>query len=135
MDTKAVAGRFYEAFNNRDLDALDRICASDFRGHAGAGADLNQLKDSISGFLEAFPDMVTEVRHVVAEDDMVSTWVTYKATHEAAFAGVPGTGRSVEITGWDLFRVADGKIAELTQYCDLFTLMNQIGALPTAAPA
>jgi hypothetical protein len=29
----------------------------------------------------------------------------------------------------------DGKIVEITQYCDLFTILNQIGALPTAAPA
>jgi hypothetical protein len=27
------------------------------------------------------------------------------------------------------------KIIEITQYCDLFTIMSQIGALPTSAPA
>ncbi len=29
----------------------------------------------------------------------------------------------------------DGKIVEITQYCDLFAIMSQIGALPTAASA
>jgi steroid delta-isomerase-like uncharacterized protein len=73
--------------------------------------------------------------HVICEGDLVSTWITYTGTHQGDFAGVPGSGREIKITGWDLFRVEDGKVAELTQYCDLFTLMNQIGALPTAAPA
>ena len=30
--------------------------------------------------------------------------------------------------------IQDGKIVEITQYCDLFMIMSQIGALPTAAP-
>ena len=94
--------------------ALDDLTTSDYRGHAGAGATLDQLKESIGGFLEAFPDMKVVVRHVVAENDMASTWVTYAGTHEAPFAGVPGSGRAVEIAGWDLFRIADGVIKQIT---------------------
>jgi hypothetical protein len=41
----------------------------------------------------------------------------------------------VKFAGWDLMRVQDATIVEITQYCDLFTIMSQIGALPTAAPA
>ncbi|MGH2703205.1 MAG: ester cyclase, partial [Actinomycetota bacterium] len=50
------------------------------------------------------------------------------------FAGVPASGREVKFAAWDLFRVDGGKIIELTQYCDLFTILHQIGALPTATP-
>ena len=56
------------------------------------------------------------------------------ATHQADFAGVPASGRKVRFAAWDLVRVRDGKIVEITQYCDLFAIMSQIGALPTAAP-
>lgn len=48
---------------------------------------------------------------------------------------MPASGRRVKFAAWDLFRVRDGKIVEITQYCDLFAIMSQIGALPTAAPA
>jgi ketosteroid isomerase-like protein len=47
---------------------------------------------------------------------------------------VAGTGRPVKFAAWDLFRIDGGKIVEITQYCDLFTILNQIGALPTASP-
>ena len=38
-----------------------------------------------------------------------------------------GTGRPVKFAAWDLIRVEDGPLST-TQYCDVFTLMNQIGA-------
>jgi steroid delta-isomerase-like uncharacterized protein len=135
-DPKRIASRFYEAISpNYRPEALDAVMAPDFVGHAGAGANLPALKMALSSFIGAFPDLDVDVVHVICEGDLVSTWITYTGTHQGDFAGVPGSGREIKITGWDLFRVEDGKVAELTQYCDLFTLMNQIGALPTAAPA
>lgn len=134
-DPKAVVSRFYEIVNEGAVERLDEVCAPDMVGHAGAGANLVALKMSIGSFRDAFPDLSAELRHVVAEDDLVSTWVSYEGTHHGEFAGVSGSGRRVRFAAWDLIRVADGRIAEITQYCDVFTLMNQIGALPTAAPA
>jgi predicted ester cyclase len=134
-DPKMVVKRFYEIINEGALERLDEICAPDLKGHAGAGADLDQLKRSIGSFLDAFPDLRADSRHVVAEGDLVSTWVSYEGTHKGEFAGLSGSGREVKFAAWDLIRVVDGRVAEITQYCDLFTLMNQIGALPTTAPA
>jgi steroid delta-isomerase-like uncharacterized protein len=132
---KSVVKRFYELINEGTPEKFDEVCAPDLKGHAGAGADLDQLKQSIGSFREAFPDLRADLRHAVAEGDLVSTWVSYEGTHQGQFAGVDGSGRPVKFVAWDLIRVENGRIAEITQYCDVFTLMNQIGALPTAAPA
>lgn len=134
-DPKAVVRQFYQAINDGSLDKLDEICSQDLRGHAGAGADLPQLKQSIGSFAEAFSDLRADPRHLVCEGDLVSTWVSYQGTHHGEFAGVSGTGRPVKFAAWDLIRVKNGRIVEITQYCDVFTLMNQIGALPTTTPA
>ena len=134
-ETKAVAERYYEIVSSGKVQALDEICAPDLVGHAGAGSNLTGLKLSVGSFLEAFPDLKATIRSVVAEGDQVSTWVTYEGTHEGEFAGITGTGRHIKIAGWELFRIVDGRIVEITSSCDVFTLMNQIGALPTAAPA
>lgn len=132
---RAVAARFYEVINAGSVNRLDEVCAPDLHGHAGAGADLDQLKQSISSFRESFPDLRAEARHIVCEGDLISTWVTYEGTHRGQFAGVTGTGRQVKFAAWDLIRVDGDRIVEITQYCDVFTLMNQIGALPTSTPA
>ena len=132
---KNAVRRFYDIVNSGRAERLDEVCAADLKGHAGAGSNLAELKASIAGFRASFPDLSVEVRHLVQEDDLVSVWLLYTATHTADFAGVPASGRRVKFAAWDLTRVRDGKIVELTQYCDLFTIMSQIGALPTAAPA
>lgn len=132
---KSVVRRFYEIVDSGRLADLDQVCSADLQGHAGAGADLAELKSALAGFREPFPDLTGDVRHLVQEDDTISAWVSYTATHQADFAGVRASGRKVKFAAWDLLRVRDGKIVEITQYCDLFTIMSQIGALPTAAPA
>jgi hypothetical protein len=40
----------------------------------------------------------------------------------------------VRFAAWDLLRIENGRIVEITQYCDLFSILNQIGALPTVSP-
>jgi steroid delta-isomerase-like uncharacterized protein len=132
---KRVVRRMYELINQGKADDLDEVCAADLKGHAGAGADLAELKASIKGFREPFPDLAVDIRYLVQEDDVVSTWLSYTATHQGDFAGVPASGRRVKFAAWDLVRVHEGRIVEITQYCDLFTIMSQIGALPTSAPA
>jgi steroid delta-isomerase-like uncharacterized protein len=133
-ESKQVANRYYEIFNEGAIEKLDDLCSQDLIGHGGAGADLSQLKQSIGSFLGAFPDLKTKPLHVFAEGDLVSTWVNYVGTHHGEFAGVSGSGREIHIMGWDLMRVADGRITEITSYCDVFSLMNQIGALATSTP-
>jgi len=132
---KRLVRRFYEIIGTGRPEDLDEICAVDLKGHAGAGSDLQELKGSIASYRAPFPDLTPEVRHLVQEQDLVSVWLSYTATHRADFAGVPASGRRVKFAAWDLIRVRHGKIVEITQYCDLFTIMSQIGALPTAAPA
>lgn len=132
---KDVVRRFYDIINRGDLERLDEVCSPDLRGHAGAGADLADLKQAIGSLLESFPGVRTEPRHLVCEGDVVSAWVTYQGVHRGMFAGIAGTGRHVKFAAWDLFKVKHGRIVEITQFCDVFTLMNQIGALPTSTPA
>ena len=131
---KEVANQFYDIVNKWADHDLDEVCAPDLVGHAGAGSNLVQLKLSIGSFIGAFPDLRVDVLHLIQEGDTVSAWLSYEGTHKGEFAGMTGSGRSVKFAGWDLIRVQDDKIVEITQYCDLFTLMNQIGALPTATP-
>jgi steroid delta-isomerase-like uncharacterized protein len=133
-ETKAVASRFYEIITAHDTSRLEEVCSPQMRGHAGTGADLREFRASTDGFIAAFPDLVIHVRHLVQEGDTVSTWVTYEGTHQGEFAGVPASGRPVRFAAWDLMRIEDGRIVELTEYCDLFALMQQIGALPMATP-
>jgi steroid delta-isomerase-like uncharacterized protein len=136
IDAEAAARRFYDIFNGHDPDLLRGLCSPDLVGRGGAGSNLDELIENVRGFQASFSDLVAaDIRHLVHDGETVATWVTYEGTHDGTFAGIPATGGHVRFLAWDVFRIREGQIVELTQHCDLFTILNQIGALPTATPA
>ena len=45
--------------------------------------------------------------------------------------GMPPTGKTVQVTGVNVARFADGKIVESWFNFDMLTLLQQLGAIPT----
>jgi steroid delta-isomerase-like uncharacterized protein len=137
---KAVAKRFLEAWNARDLDAFDQIVASDaedhdpqnpfpeLRGPEGArrGAEIYQT---------AFSDGRFDVEQQLAEGDFVITRWTARGTNDGEVMGMPPTGKTVECAGITIDRIAGGKIAETWTCWDTLGMMQQLGAVPEAQPA
>jgi steroid delta-isomerase-like uncharacterized protein len=81
----------------------------------------------------AFPDL--KIRHdmVVTEEDgqhQMVAW-TFEGTHLGPMGPIPATGRKVQMSGVDVFRVANGQIQELYLSQDALGLMQQLGVVPT----
>jgi predicted ester cyclase len=72
---------------------------------------------------------------MVAEGDLVSARFVFTGTHQGEFMGVPATGKRVEVEGFDLVRVRDGRATEHWGQMDAMALMQQLGAIPAEAPA
>jgi predicted ester cyclase len=51
-----------------------------------------------------------------------------------SFMGLPPTGKSITMTGIEIFRIENGKIAELWGEANLLGLMQQLGILPSLGP-
>lgn len=120
-ENKQVIRTYFEEVVNRgNLSLIDRTVARQAEG----------LRQVISMFFAAFPDAQTTIDDLIAEGDKVVVRSTTRATHKGALMGIPPTGRSVRYTGIDIFRVADGKIAEHWFVRDHATLMEQLGVLP-----
>ena len=66
---------------------------------------------------------------IVHGDRVVIRWTSW-GTHKGDLLGVPATGKPVKITGIDIFRVKDGKLAELWQNWDQLQMLQQVGAVP-----
>ena len=54
------------------------------------------------------------------------------ATHAGEFNGIPATGKQAGWTEIHIYRLVDGKIAELWSEIDLLGLLMQLGAVPGA---
>jgi predicted SnoaL-like aldol condensation-catalyzing enzyme len=100
-DPRTLAHRMHDAFNTRNFEAVDDIFAPDFFSHPMGTSGAEHVKETWSGISRKFPDMHSVVDAVVAEGDLVSL----RATISGLFAE--------KITLMEMFRVADGRIAEL----------------------
>ncbi|MBL8132876.1 MAG: ester cyclase [Anaerolineae bacterium] len=60
---------------------------------------------------------------------MLVRW-TFSGTHTGSYMGYAGTGRSVSVTGMNVFRIADGKIIELWTNGDDLGELQQLGIIP-----
>ena len=66
-----------------------------------------------------------------ADGEVVTTFKTYHGTHKGTFLGVAPTGRKIHFDTVDAMRVHEGRITEHWGVANLFSLMQQIGALPS----
>lgn len=134
-----VVRRLYEeVFNQKNLDMLDEIDATDFVDHSpGAPQGRTGAKQTIGGLLAAFPDLQVTVEQWIVDGDMVATFVTFRGTHQGELLGVAPTGKPVEWSHIDIHRVEGGQIAELwhTGVFELIQLQLGYQLVPPAGPS
>jgi predicted ester cyclase len=133
---KAVIRRFVEEVQNKkDEAAYDELNDPGFvnlSAPPGIASDREGGKVYLFGFLNAFPDCQFTIDDMVAEGDQVVTKKTFRGTHTGEFAGIPATGKKVELQFVDIMRVRDGRIVEHWLSMDQLSFMQQLGVIPSS---
>ena len=133
-ENKALVHRFYEeVFNQKNIQAIDDICAPSMIDHSpmpGQEPGLQGMKDSFTVFVGGFPDLKATVEAMVAEGDLVATRFTVTATHTGEVMGARPTGRPVTFHGIDILRISAGKVTEAWHQGDEMLVMAELGATP-----
>ena len=81
-------------------------------------------------FFNAFPDVQIETQDMFAADDKVAVRVRFTGTHTGEFLGNQPSRKRIDYQSYELYRIADGKIAEEWIRSDTPTILTQIGAFP-----
>lgn len=63
---------------------------------------------------------------------LVANRYVWNTVHEREFMGVPPTGKKLTVTSMSMYRVVNGKIAEIYVLDDYLGLFRQLGAIPLA---
>lgn len=133
---KAVFERFHDAVNSRDLhlieQTIDELVDPGVRFHARTPVDLpgtQALKQIWTMLLRAFPDIEVAVEDVIAEGDKVVARNKVTGTHKGDYRGCPATGKSVTYDEIFIFRVENGRIVEVWGVVDVYTQLQQLGAI------
>lgn len=137
---KAAARRFFELWEAGATDQFDEVVAVDAVDHDPQrpfpdDRGTEAARKTADMFLTAFPDTAYTIEQQVAEGDLVVTRWTARGTHEGELMGIQPTQKSVEVSGIAIDRFSDGKIVESWGNWDTMGLMQQLGAIPAAAPS
>ena len=105
---------FEEAFNRGNLAIVNEIFSPHFVDHSTPNQPVGPqgVKDYFRSVRAGFPDMQVAVDALIAEGDQVAVRTIWRGTHLGEYDGVAATGRQVERTMIQLFRIADGRILE-----------------------
>jgi steroid delta-isomerase-like uncharacterized protein len=124
-------------FNNGDLDAMtalysrDAVLVGPDGRHEGVDAIRKQWADQIAAFPGGQVDYTSEIE----EGDTIVSEFTFRGTNTGALvlpdgSELPATGKSVELSGVTIAKVADGKIVSETMYFDNLALYTALGLVP-----
>jgi len=136
---KSIVRRWIEeGWNKGNLSLVDQVYTADVVQHdPGSPAPVTSsaaLKQYVSVFLTAIPDLHFTIDDLIAEGDKVMWRFTSRGTQTGPLMTIPPTGKASNVTGMVLFRLADGKIAEVWVNYDNLGLLQQLGVIP-AMPA
>jgi steroid delta-isomerase-like uncharacterized protein len=114
-ENKALVRHFVEEFwNEGNTTAADELMAIDAEIHMPTGevVDIDGFKGFAATWRESFPDWHSTLEELIAEGDRVAELWTGRGTHRGELAGIPPTGKRVEVPGSVFYRIVRGKIVE-----------------------
>lgn len=131
---KVLARRvFEEVFNRGNLAAVDEIFATRYvynnPGSPWVSPNRDGLKQLVSTYRTAFPDIHFAIEDQILEGDKVVIRWTAHGTHKDKFLGNPATGKHVTVMGTTVSRITGGQIVESWSTWDTLGL-QQVGILP-----
>lgn len=139
MDISDTTRRAYELINAGDIDGFGDLMADDFVEHEETPG-LAPTKDGVLEFFRmyrtAFPDLRMDPEEVLVSGDKTVTRARATGTHQGELMGMPPTGKSVDVKLIDIMQFNDaGMIREHWGLVDMFSMMQQLGAIPEGSPA
>jgi steroid delta-isomerase-like uncharacterized protein len=140
-ENKAIVRRWLEAaWNEKNLDVADEVVSDNYVAHRPGPPPppgVAGVKQAISGWWAAFPDISLTIHHLVAEGDRVVDHTTLSGTHQGAFMGIPPTGKHFKLESININRMENGKIVEGWGEADMMGMLQQLGVIPSpdAPPA
>ena len=132
---KKLIHRFAEVTNAADWDAFDELLTADFSRHSQATPNVQvnsreEFKKLQESFLASMPDQKITIKMLIAEGDKVAAYAIYSGTLTGPMGEFPATGKSMESKFLTIFRIEEGRIAEIWVEWDNLAMLTQLGLFP-----
>jgi steroid delta-isomerase-like uncharacterized protein len=124
---------FTEVYGEGKVNVVDQLYADDFVDDSpGGGKGRELVKEAVTSFHNAAPDLKFEIEDVFATQDKVVIRYTARGTQTGAYGEIPPSGKAIKVRGITVFLIENGKIkTEWTEY-DRLGMLRQIGVVPAS---
>jgi predicted ester cyclase len=120
---KALVHRYWEeVWAKGNVAAVDEFMAPNYVEHRilpGIPPGSEGLKQALTIYRSAFPDLEATLDDILAEGEMVALRWNIRGTHLGKWLGIPPTGNHFTAAGITHFRIAGGKMVEGWTSADL----------------
>jgi predicted ester cyclase len=116
-------------FNEARFEELDGYLTEGYEikeAPPGSAQGAAGIREAVTMFRTAFPDLVITLDDVIAEGDWVASKSTLQGTHGGDFLGLAATGRPVSATSLTMVKFRDGKLVESWVKNDVAAMMRQL---------
>ena len=133
-DARDVILKHVAAVNNRDSAADPWAADAEMVAPGGGASGRDEVLGFLGVFLEAFPDLRLELKHLLSDGPAAAAEGTLAGTHDGVLhtpnGDVPPTGRAVELR-WAAVYATDGETLKSEHlFFDQMELLGQLGLLP-----
>jgi predicted ester cyclase len=133
VQAQTLAARRYATFWASGDPALAReALAADFMDRAlppGRPQGIAGPLAASKAFHDAVPDLQCEVQQLIVSGDRVVSHLRFTGHFTGTFNGAQGKGQTVNFIATDIYRIANGQIAENWHLEDNLTFLQQIGVV------
>jgi steroid delta-isomerase-like uncharacterized protein len=136
---ESIAREMIDAITRNDMAAYKALIHAEYT-YRGPDGQVQCGPDAavaiVQTYRTAFPDdMALDIKNIYSAGDTAIVEFTGKGTHNGDLAGIPPTGRRVEIPIVTVLEMRDGKVHTEREYFDNAYMMQQLGVVPAAASA
>ena len=125
-----VRSAIQEIFNEHNITAVDKYIKEDLIQNGTGFPEGREARKQYFGMLfNAFPDLHASIDKMIAEDNLVSVFLSWNGTHKGEFQGMPATNNPITMKTAHIFRIEDGMIAEQWEIFDTLDLLAKTGVI------
>ena len=88
------------------------------------------VRELLQGLMSGFPDLHVDIGEFRHADDAVFGETLITGTHDGEWAGIPPTGRRIEVPVAGIFEFDEDRLLCEKVYMDFAAVLTQIGVLP-----
>jgi steroid delta-isomerase-like uncharacterized protein len=133
---EAIVNQHAEVENRHDVEATIATFHHpryEVNGDPSDGEEA--VRELLQGLMNGFPDLHADIGKMRHADDAIFIEGRITGTHDGEWAGIPPTGRRVEVPVAAIFEFDEDRLICEKVYLDMAAALTQIGVLPAVRQA